>query len=384
MRYDKNEMGHHFRNSDVPSDLSEIIKNTETSPKNNRAIGIIMTIVSLAFIVLPRVLKKLVVPGSVEAQLLLATGTFIFASAVMTMIPNPKATRRQQKNIKIAGVFVGIAGLVIGVITALKIQNKLNLNISEDDALLVIAAICGIAAVLCFVGGLISFIVSKTKYKVKGEAYCIGFDDKVGFDRSVSVVLSCPVYELEHDGSKYLIYDDRYDSGSRLPKIDDMVRVRYNVADPNDCVFGKVKRGLFPIFISFPLIVMCVAILLPILRDRNVIHIGSTTVSSQSETLDESYYYKKINKFMLDDKFLEEVLELDGEDHDFKIYVRVLDKVDGDKLVFEKQESIDDETNNHYTDAKEGEEYYWIERDDGLVLVLKKDSYVYSGNKLIG
>lgn len=383
MRYDKNELGHCFRNSDVPLSAEEIEKNSGIAPSNNKVISTILIVISIASIVFPKLFKKLVIPGSVEAQLLLCTGVFIFASAILIAIPNPKVSRKQQKNMKIAGVFVGITGFATGIITFLKISNKFALNVSEDTALSLIAIVCGIAAILCFFGGLIAFIGSKTKYRKTTRAVCVGFDDKIGLDRSMSVVFSCPVYEFMHENNRYLVYEDRYDVASKMPKIDDSIEIRFNEVDPTDCTFGKIKKGLFPMIIAFPLIVMCVAILIPILRDRSIIQIGgSSSVTSQVAMNEASDYYKKFNRFSLDDKFILDVLEMDGKKHDFEIYVRKLVSIDGDKLVFEQIEGLDSSADNHYSDAKEGEEYYWIERDDGLILVLKKSAYAYNGNKL--
>ncbi|MCQ2467998.1 MAG: DUF3592 domain-containing protein [Clostridia bacterium] len=377
MLYDKNREGHYFRITDEPVSGEQY----EMPPEQNGKVKQFFLKYSIIILIIGGIIcstvNKLVTPGTSKAQVLIIIETLVFLTYVLKVFNSENSHARAIKNQKIIANVVLVITVVVTLVGLLYMLDVIEFNIDTNLALYVVGGLLLFTAIVLLVNGLKTLISTKRRYTCRDEATCIGFDDRLGRVGTMVQVMSCPVYELRVNGQLVHIYDGNYKPVGKLPTIGSKVKVIYDEDNPQDAVIGdRVNNGATSICFAMIMGVICLGIILPLIADNKV----QENKSSKELTVQD--YYKKVNRFSIDDEFIEDVLEIDGEDHDFDIYLRTLEDTEDDMLVFEELDGLDTETVNVFTSVEVGDEYYWIERDDGLVLVLKKGSYMYTGSNL--
>lgn len=379
MRYDIDSAGHSFRQGNEPKSFSDL---NEKYISNKKYANIVFFAVAFALwlfdLFIVKESKRVDTKSPISSIMLLIAFLFVIGFVSILLIPD-NISKLEARKRRIIGIIIMAVTTIAAIPVSLINYGIIDFTLTNSMVLAFYGVVSSIIAI-CLIA---LFIYRKQHYTVKTTAECIGYDDKIITIRSQKCVASAPVYDLHYEGEQYYVYEGKYvKTNDKMHHVGDTVELTICKNDPCDCRFGdQPKKDIFLIIMAFLLLFISLVIVAPVFLGEY--QNGGLSTEQVKTELTEKDYIKKINRMALSDDFLEEVLEADGEDHEFSIYIRVLKSADENELVFEEYDGLKNSTYNPYNSYDAGEEYYWIERDDGLSIALKKSAYAYNGNRLV-
>ena len=238
------------------------------------------------------------------------------------------------------------------------------------------------------------FIIAPKKCTVPVEAKCIGYSISHSGNSHGRPARS-PVFTYEYNGYNFTAFDSVYENHISLPEIGSICNILVNPEDPEDLVW-KQSKGRAAWFIAGGIfgIVLSIAIFSICFKDQNFMDsVKYDKLKAEGKVTEQGDILSDDGRIIMDDKWIEKTFPDNLKGQDFIIGIRRVDQIipyeEGKAFLFEdnaayvnpgikvKEENLTEAMKN----AKQGDEYYFIEIGENGATLYSCKEYVYTGNK---